>query len=73
MTDDLEKAEKTTWLKGLLVGCPMQKACDDCPSNELRKMPLSERMKHVTKMSDEEIDSMIEHHKKCIQKRESTS
>ena len=73
MTEHNDNAVKIAWIQGLLVACPMQKALDDCPANELRKLPLADRMRFVKKMSNKELDSVIEHHKKCIHKRENDS
>jgi len=73
MVTYLENTDKITWLKGLLVGCPMGKALDDCPVNELRKLLLADRIELIKNMSNVEIDSILEHHKKCITKRENKS
>jgi len=62
--------DKIIWLRGLVVECPMRDCADDCPLKNLRKHPLNERMEAVNKMSDEEIDKLLEHHKICIHRRE---
>ena len=70
MRNHLDRDEKNMWVQGLLVECPLNKALAECPLNEMRKLPLAERINIVKKMSDEDIDLIIEHHKGCITKRE---
>ena len=54
------------WLENLLLACPRGEAKDDCPLTELRKMSFKERNLQVDEMTDNEIEGILDHHKKCI-------
>ncbi len=66
----MELKYKKVWLKGLVISCPFEKALDDCPANEIRKLPLPERMAFVSNMTPQQIDETLTHHKKCKTERE---
>jgi hypothetical protein len=66
----MELQHNKIWLKGLLIGCPMGWALDDCPVEELRKAPIKESLNIVDEMRTEEIYNIIKQHKECIRKRE---
>ena len=65
-----EYDKKRVWAKGLIVECPLGDALEDCPLNEIRKLPLRERLQIIKKMSDEELDEAIAHHEQCLKNRE---
>ena len=58
------------WVLGLIVECPFGTPLSDCPANDIRKLPLSERIKIVKRMSDEQHEEIMAHHKECLKKRE---
>jgi len=41
--DELTFEQKQTWVKGLLIDCPMGKPLDNCPAKDVRKSPIEER------------------------------
>ena len=65
----LGSQEKRVWAKALLTKCPFDLELDNCPLRKVRKLPLSNRMALVNDMSDEEIDSVVQHHKDCQKER----
>lgn len=66
----MERKYRKVWLKGLVISCPFGTALEDCPANEIRKLPLSERMVVVDNMTTQQVDETLEHHKKCLAERE---
>ncbi len=65
----MEYYNNRTWAIGLIVHCPFDESLDNCPLSDIRKLPVSERLKIVRKMSDEEINKAIGYHKNCYEKR----
>jgi len=63
-------AEKRIWVMGLLVACPCDKALDECPLNDARALPLSERSTLMRQMDENQLDEIIAHHKCCLRERE---
>ena len=59
-----------TLLKKVLVNCSFGKALETCPARELRKLPIYERLTMVDEMSDEEVKSILEYHRKCLDERQ---
>ena len=57
------------WVKSLSVTCPVRKALPDCPINELRGVPLAERLALVDRMSKLHLQKLIQHHNKCLYAR----
>ena len=68
--EELSIEYKRTWVKGLLIDCPMGAATDDCPAFDLRAQPIKKRMTAVDSMTDEQVEEVIVHHKQCLKKRE---
>ena len=66
-------SKKRIWLMELLIDCPLEYSLDTCPAKELREMKLSERLKIIDEMSDDEMQSILEYHKKCLAERERQS
>lgn len=62
--------DKKTWVKGLVIHCPMGESVKDCPANEIRLMPIPERLRKVEDMSETSINEIIDHHYKCLAERE---
>ena len=58
------------WIKGLVVACPLNNALPNCPFKDARKLPLIERIGVVNRMSVEQLEEIINHHKECLQMRE---
>ena len=57
-------------LDGLLDGCPMGEAMDDCPARQLRTIPAEKRMITVqATMTPEQVEEVIVHHRQCLTKR----
>jgi len=68
--DELLIEHKRTWVKGLLIDCPMGTAADDCPARDLRTMPIEKRLIVVDTMTSQQVEEVIVFHKQCLQKRE---
>jgi len=66
----MELKYRRVWLKGLVISCPFNKALDDCPANEIRKLPIPERMDFVNNLTPQQIDETLAHHKNCLAERE---
>jgi len=67
----MELKYRKVWLKGLFISCPFNRALDNCPAKKIRKLPLTERMAFVDKLTPEQIDETLAHHKNCLTERES--
>jgi len=65
--------DKRTWVKGILVDCPLGTPLDDCPANEIRNLPVHELVKIVNGLSNEQLDAIIAHHENCLKQRETES
>lgn len=59
------------WLFGLLIECPMGKALEDCPVEKFRAETPYEKMRIAYELPEEEVKSILIHHRKCLKKRES--
>jgi len=59
------------WLFGLLIECPMGKALDDCPMEKYRAQSPYDKMRIANELPEEEVRSLVAHHRKCLKKRES--
>ena len=66
---DLGNQEKRAWAKALLLKCPFDLELHNCPIKEVRRMPFGDRMDLVNSMSDENIDSVVQHHIDCQKAR----
>ena len=58
-------------LFGLLVSCLFsEKAKDSCPLTQLRNsLSLEEKYDYVMGLSEEEVNSILEQHEECFEKR----
>jgi hypothetical protein len=61
--------ENRTWLKGLTLECPFEKALENCPIEELRKIPFVQCVNIINRMDRDRVGNLIEHHVKCLSKR----
>ncbi|MDP6543028.1 MAG: hypothetical protein QGH60_03500 [Phycisphaerae bacterium] len=68
--DELSIEHKRTWVKGLLIECPMGTAADNCPARDLRTMPIPKRLIAVDSMTDEQVEEVVVFHKQCLKRRE---
>ena len=66
----MEQIYKRVWLKGLVISCPFNKALDDCPAFDIRKLPLPERMDFVDNLTNQQVEETLEHHNICLAERE---
>jgi len=64
-----DKIDKQIWVKGILVDCPLGRSLPDCPANDLRTLPLEELVKSVNKMTESQLEMMIEYHNCCMVER----
>lgn len=62
--------EKKIWIKGLVIHCPMGESVKDCPANEIRLLPIPERLRIIDQMSTIDINQIIDHHSECLLRRE---
>jgi len=67
---ELSIEHKRTWVKGLLLECPMGAATDDCPARDFRSMPIEKRLIVVDTMTPQQVEEVIVYHKQCLKKRE---
>ncbi len=70
MRENLNFEDKKTWVKGLVIHCPMGESVKDCPANEIRLLPIPERLRLVNEMTEKSVDEIIAHHYKCLAERE---
>ena len=58
------------WLFGLIIGCPMGKSLENCPADKLRNLPVTDIIKIVENMPEDELNDLISYHKSCLKERE---
>jgi hypothetical protein len=68
--DEFSIEQQRTWVKGLLIECPMGEAMDDCPVRDLRSLPIEKQLITVDGMTPEKVQEVVVHHKQCLKKRE---
>ena len=61
--------DKRIWVKGLVVQCPLHTALEDCPLNALRHLPLAQMNAAINRLSDEQIDAIVDIHRQCFHER----
>lgn len=62
--------EKRTLAHGLAFACPMPPQLPTCSFREIRKLPEEERFDVVNNMTEQQINVLIDTHKKCLRRRE---
>ena len=55
---------------GLVVGCPYEANPADCALHEIRQRPLKERVEWTRQLTEEQIQNIIDIHKKCLARKE---
>jgi hypothetical protein len=68
--EKLNFEQKITWVKGLLIECPMGKPLINCPLETYRELPVGERFKLADSWDDNQLTQIINHHRNCLQERE---
>ena len=66
---NIELIKKRTWVKGILVDCPLGKSLTNCPANALRNLPLEELIRAVNNMPEKQLEMVIEYHNDCMEER----
>ena len=61
---------KLNWVIGLMIACPFGKALETCPANDVRALPLKERLALARQMEESQLDEIIAHHRRCLKERE---
>ncbi|MBT3200454.1 MAG: hypothetical protein HN350_11105 [Phycisphaerales bacterium] len=56
--------------KGLLLGCPLGQAADDCPAGEFRAMSTGRQQITIQTMDPQQIEDIIVHHHRCMKQRQ---
>ena len=57
------------FVKKLTLQCPKAPPLADCPMEDLRGLPLAEKLEAVDMFSDGELNSIVEHHNQCSLER----
>jgi hypothetical protein len=55
---------------GLIFNCPVGEEVDGCKYRKIRKLPVKERLAYFNALTEREIASWVNHHKKCLSVRE---
>ena len=63
---------KRSWLLGLFMECPYGEEVESCPSREIRKLSLDDRMRIAEGVPQEVVDRFLERHHHCLTSREKT-
>jgi hypothetical protein len=61
---------KRSWLLGLFVECPYGDETERCPSKEIRKLSLDDRLQIAERVSNDVVDRFLERHRVCMTARE---
>ena len=62
--------QKKALLTGLIFGCPMGKPLINCALANYRKLRIKEQLRSIYEMNEAQLDQIVSHHRKCLQKRE---
>jgi hypothetical protein len=62
--------EKKTWVFGVANACPLNYPLNTCLFKQISEMPVVGRWNYINKLSEEELDNLIEKHKRCLFERE---
>ena len=63
--------EKTILLvKQLSLKCPKGDALGTCPLSAFRELPLKERLEFVSRLPQEQLGVLVQHHYDCFDERE---
>ena len=66
----MDLPNKRVYIAGLLVGCPYKSEPAGCALYDIRKKPLKERIEWCDQLTDEQIQDILNVHKKCLAQRE---
>lgn len=62
--------QRRTWVIALMIECPLGEALDGCPATGVRGLPLTEVVKLVGELSEDELNRILRHHRQCLDTRE---
>ena len=62
--------ESESVLYGLAIACPLHNCDHSCPIDQIRDMPIRDRLIYLGTLNNEEKAELIERHNKCIQEFE---
>ena len=65
----MELTDKKIWLFGLFVACPEGEPMPDCPLEKYRSLQVKEKLTILEKLSEEEVEEIINHHHQCVLRR----
>jgi hypothetical protein len=65
----LQRQEMQNWAIDIVTNCHFGSALPDCPCSEIRKLPIIERIAVVEKLSDQELEKLLNYHWKCSSER----
>ena len=65
--------QRRSWVIALMIECPLGEALLGCPAASVRGLPLTEIVKRVEELSEEELNRIIRHHRQCLDAREQAS
>ena len=69
----MDQTDPRYYIKGLLVDCPYEPNPPDCELHEIRKKPLKERLEWARQLTDEQVQQIIDIHRKCLAQKEGIS
>ena len=58
--------ERDSLLYGLIISCPLHNCQKECPIQEIRNLPVRDRLTYIGKLNREDRQSLITHHRVCI-------
>jgi len=70
MQTTIYSKHKRSWLLGLFVECPYGEETETCPSREIRKLSLNDRMQIAERVGHDVVDRFLERHRVCMTARE---
>lgn len=62
--------DRKVYLMSLIVSCPLETALCDCPFNKFRDISILKLIEITHNLTEEEIISIANEHKKCLKRRE---
>ncbi len=66
----MDTSAARVYVVGLVVDCPYEANPADCALHEIRKRPLKERIEWSRQLTEEQIQNIIDIHKKCLARKE---
>ena len=66
----MELSDARVFIVGLLIDCPYEPNPADCALHDMRKKTLKEKIEFSRRLTEEEVQHIIDTHKNCLSRKE---